>query len=143
MGAWTSRSVCSSGRHIRQVLHGGDESISVTGNGDDEIVLVGTLAERAPQRRNLTRQVVLVDGRVRPHAVQELVFADDVVSMLEQHDEHVEGLRRDRDETTIPPQLPLEGIHDERTEGIPTVPGRAFQFGVAHVAPVTSGLLRT
>ena len=90
-------------RYISQTLHGGDESISVTGNSDDEIVLVGTLAERSPQRRYLPRQVVLVHGSVRPHAVQELVFADDVVSMLEQHDEHVEGLRRDRDETTIAP----------------------------------------
>ena len=90
--------------HIRQVLHGGDESISVTGNSDDEIVLVGTLAKRAPQRRNLAGQIVLVDGRVRPHAVQKLIFTDDVVSMFEQHDEHVEGLRRDWDETTFAPQ---------------------------------------
>ena len=89
---------------VRQVLHGGDESISVTGNGDDEIVLVGTLAKRAPQGRDLARQVVLVDRGVRPHAVQELIFADDVVSMFEQHDEHVERLRRDWYETTFPPQ---------------------------------------
>ena len=93
----------------------------MTGNGYDEIVLVGTLAKRAPQRRNLTGQIVLVDGRVRPHAVQQLIFADDVVSMFEQHDEHVEGLRRDGHETTFPPQLPLEGIDDERTEGIAAV----------------------
>ena len=123
-------------RHVRQVLHVGDESISVTGDGDDEIVLVGTLAERASQRRYLARQIVFVDGGVGPHPVQELVFADDVVSMLEQHDEHVERLRRDGDETTVPPQPPLEGIDDERTEGVPTVPGRVFQFGVAHAAPL-------
>ena len=93
-------------------------------------MLVGTLAKRAAQRRNLTRQVVLVHRGVRPHAVQQLIFADDVVAVLEQDDEHVEGLRRDGDETTFPPQLPLDGIHDERTEGIPALSGRSFQSGM-------------
>jgi hypothetical protein len=44
-----------------------------------------------------------------------------VVAVLEQHDEHLEGLRRDGHETAFPPQLPLNGIDDERTEGIAAV----------------------
>ena len=90
-------------RHVGKVLHVSDESIPVTGDGDDEIMLVGRLTERASQRRYLTRQVVFVDGGVGPHTVQELVLAEDVVSMLEQHDEHVERLRGEGYETTVPP----------------------------------------
>ena len=90
-------------RHVGKVPHASDESIPVTGDGYDEIMLVGRLTERASQRRYLTRQVVFVDGGVGPHPVQELVFADDVVSMLEQHDEHVERLRGEGYETTVAP----------------------------------------
>ena len=63
--------------------------------------------------------------------------------MLEQHDQHVERLRRDGDETTVPPQRPLDGIDNEWTEGVPTVAGRSFQFGVAHAAPLPAGRSRT
>jgi hypothetical protein len=90
--------------HFRQVLHTRDESISVTGYGDDEVVLVGPLAKRSSERRYLTRQIVLIDGDVRPHTVQELIFADRPVSMFEHYDEHVERFGRDRYQTTFPPQ---------------------------------------
>ena len=105
-------------RQHSQIPHAGDKSISLARNGHEEIVLVWTLAERSAQRRNLASQVVLIDRGFRPHAVQEIIFADGVVAVLEQDHEHVEGLRRDGDETAFSPQLPLEGIHDEGTEGI-------------------------
>jgi hypothetical protein len=124
--------------HIRQVLHTRDESISVTGYGDDEVVLVGPLAKRSSERRYLTRQIVLIDGDVRPHAVQELIFADRPVSMFEQDDEHVERFGRDRYQATFPPQPSLDGIDNERTERIPSVPGRFSVSGVAHLTPLPS-----
>ena len=58
--------------------------------------------------------------------------------MFEQHDEHVERFRRDGHETAFPPQPPLDGVHDERTEGVPAVPGRFVKPGAAHVAPLPS-----
>ena len=115
-----SRTACGSGS-VSQIPHAGDKSISLTRNGHEEIVLVWTLAERSPQRRNLASQIVLVDRGFRPHAVQKLIFTDGVVPLLEQDDQHVEGLRRDGDETAFSPQLPLDGIHNERTEGISAV----------------------
>jgi hypothetical protein len=123
-------------RHLGQLTHGGDEPIAVTGNRDDEIVLVGALSERPAQRRDLARQVVLVHRGVRPDQVQQLIFADAVVSMFEQDDQHVEGLRRDGHEPTLPPQPPLEGIDDERTEGIDALAGRLVRFAVAHGTPL-------
>jgi len=125
-------------RHLCEVLHAGHESISAPGNGDDEIVLVRTLAKRPSQRRYLPRQVVLVDGRARPDTVQELIFADDLVSMFEQRDEHVEGFRRNRHETAFPPQPSLEGVDNERPEGVPSRLGRFFKSGAPHVASLLS-----
>ena len=55
--------------------------------------------------------------------------------MFEQHDEHVEGLRRDGHEPTLPPQPPLEGIDDEGTEGIGALAGRIVRFDIAHCVP--------
>ena len=37
-------------RQLRQLPHGGDEPIAVTGDGDDVVVLVGALPERPAQR---------------------------------------------------------------------------------------------
>jgi len=106
---------------VSEMLHAGDESISLTRNGHEKIVLVRTLAKRSSEGRNLSGQVVLVYCGVRPDAVQQLILTHEVVSVFEQDDEHVEGLRRDGHETTLPPQLPLDGIDDERTEGIAAV----------------------
>ena len=112
-----SRTGCGARQH-RQIPHAGDKSIALTRNGHQEIVLVWTLVERSPQRRNLSSQIVLIDRGFRPDAVQKLIFTDGVVPLLEQDHEHVEGLRRDWDETAFSPQLPFEGIHNEGTEGI-------------------------
>ena len=83
---------------------------------------IGTLTERAPERGNLARQIVLLHGGVRPDPAQEFILTDDVIAMFEQDDEDVEGFRRDRHEATVAPQPPLDGIDDERTEGIPAGP---------------------
>ena len=112
-------------RRAGSAVDAGNESISVAGNRDDVVVLIGTLTERSPQRRHLTDEVVLLHGRVGPHQVQQLILADDVVSMLEQHDEHVEGLGRDGHETVVAPQAALDGIDDERTEGVAAFSVRA------------------
>ena len=128
----------------RQFLHRCDESISLTGNGDDVVVLVRTLAKRPPHRRDLTRQVVLVDGGVRPHPVQELVFADDVVPMFEEHDEHVEVFDEIGTRRPSAPQPSLDGVDDERTEGKPgpievsrcASKSLYTPFGVVHRKPV-------
>ena len=103
-----------------EMLHAGDESISLARDGHEEIVLVRTLAERPPQRRNLTSQVVLIHRRFRPHAVEKLVLGDGAVPALEEDDQYVEGLRRDGDEAAVSPQPPFDGIGDERTEGVAT-----------------------
>ena len=120
-------------RRFRQLLNTGDESISVTGNGHDVIVLVGTLAECPSQGRDLARQIVLIDGGVRPDAVQRLIFADDVGSMFEEHDEHVERLRRDGHELTARHNLRLMGSTTNGPKAYP-LPGRCFQPGIDHVA---------
>ena len=118
-GSWTSMSRYRVRlRQRSQIPHAGDKSIALTRNGHQEIVLVWTLAERSPQRRNLPSQIVLIDRGFRPHAVQKLIFTDGVVPLLEQDHEHVEGLRRDGDETAFSPQLPLARIHNEGTKGI-------------------------
>jgi hypothetical protein len=90
-------------RQHSQIPHAGDKSIALTRNGHKEIVLVWTLAERSPQRRNLASQIVLIDRGFRPHAVQKLIFTDGVVPSFEQDDEDVERLRRDGHETPFPP----------------------------------------
>jgi hypothetical protein len=118
---------------VLEDVDGGDESIAVTGDGDHEIVLIGTLPQRPPQRRDLTGEIVLVDDGVRPDAGQELIFADDVISPFEQRAEDVEGLRRDGDEEAVAPQPSLDRIDDERAKGIDALAGRTLHLGIAHV----------
>ena len=98
------------------VLDGCDESISLTRNRDDVVVLVGALAKCTPHGRDLTRQIVFIHDSVWPHAVQQLVFAYDVVAMLEEHYEDVERLRGDRHGVALAPQRAPDGVQDERTE---------------------------
>ena len=81
-----------------------DESISLARDGQDVVGLVGTLAERPSKRRDLASEIVFLNGRVGPDAVQQLVLRDKTIAMFEQDDEHVEGLRRDRHSAALAPQ---------------------------------------
>jgi hypothetical protein len=101
----------------------GHESISMAGDRHDVVVLIGTLTKGAPQRRYLTDEVVLLDGRIGPHQIQQLILADYAVAVVEQHHEHVERLGRDRHPTVAAPQTALDGVDDERTERAAAVLG--------------------
>jgi hypothetical protein len=80
-----------------------DESISLAGNRDDVVVLIGTLPKRTTERGDLADEVVLLHSRVRPHTIQQLFLADNAVAMLEQDSEDVKRLRRDRHGTVSAP----------------------------------------
>ena len=104
------------------LLSARDESVSLARDGKDVVGLIRALTERPPKGRDLAREIVFLDGRVRPHTIQQLVLRDQAIPMLEQDDEHVEGLRRDWYRVTVSPEPPRHRVGDERTERKCTVP---------------------
>ena len=84
---------------------------------NDVVVLVGSLAERAAQGRDLSSKIVFVDDRVRPDEPEEFVLLDGLVLVLQQDGEHLEGLGRNRNGVAVGPQRPLDGVNDEGAEG--------------------------
>ena len=75
----------------------------MAGNRDDVVVLIGTLMSARRKRGDLTDEIVFLHGRIRPYQVEQLILADDTVSMLEQHDQDIEGLGRDEHGTVCVP----------------------------------------
>ena len=94
---------CPIPRRRGQRMDAGNESISMARNRHDVVVLIGTLMQRSSQGGDLTDEIVFLYGRIRPHQVEQLILADDTVSMLKQHDQDIEGLGRDEDRTVCVP----------------------------------------
>jgi hypothetical protein len=95
--------VAQTARQFRDFLSVGDESVSLTRNGDNVVGIIRTLTERPPKGRHLAREIVLLDRCVRPDAIQQLVLCDETIATFEQDGEHVEGLRGDRYGVTLAP----------------------------------------
>jgi hypothetical protein len=100
-----------------------DEPVSLTGNGQDVVGVIRPLAEGPPEGRDLAGEVVFLNGRVRPDAIEQLVLGHKTIAMLEQDGEHVEGLGRNGYGVTVAPKPSRHHIGDERAERICTVPG--------------------
>ena len=101
---------------IRAGPHARDESITVTGDGDDEVVLVGTLAQRTRRSDEIWRarlfSLTAVLGHTRFSSSSLLTMRS---RCSREDDEDVERLRRDRHGPAVPPQPALDG-HRPRTD---------------------------
>jgi hypothetical protein len=67
-------------------------------------VLGSFLTEDPSQRGDALSQVVLFDSRIDPDCTQKCFFAEDRVGILDQIKQRIEGFRRERQWTAIPPE---------------------------------------
>ena len=56
--------------------------------------------EKLAQRGDLHGEVVLLDLDAGPHALEQLILADDAIAMLDQHEQQVERARAQRNDLT-------------------------------------------
>ncbi len=80
---------------FRALPHVGNEAVATPGDGRDVLGLVVSIQDLA-QQEDLLSEVAFLDEGSRPHGLQELVFGDDPRPLLDQEQQQVEGLGRQR-----------------------------------------------
>jgi len=107
----------SADRHIR-LGHRGNESEPVLRHRLHKPGIVGGVAQRHPYLRHAIRDAAIeVDMRVGPpHRVAQLVAADHLACPGEQQRERLRGLRLERNDAAVLPELPAVGVEFERAE---------------------------
>jgi hypothetical protein len=93
-----------------------DEAVAAPRHRDDEAVLVAPLAEGLAQHRDVLRQVVLLDRRVGPDRAHQLVLLDHAPAVLDQDEQRVEDLRRERDGLVPAPEETFARVNAEGVE---------------------------
>src|ERR671910_2940123 len=73
--------------------YGRHESVTPSGNRDDEAVLAQLLAEGAAQGRNILSEVVLFDGGAGPDRAQQLVLGHRMSGVQDQMHERFDRRR--------------------------------------------------
>jgi hypothetical protein len=110
------------------VLHIRDEPIPAPRHRHDEAMLSALRAQRAAQCRDRLRQRVFLDDAPGPDRTQQFVARDHVVAVLDQEDECVEGLRRQRHGRAVAlAQFPGPGVEAVRREAV--APGGRGRHG--------------
>jgi hypothetical protein len=94
----------------------GDEGIAGSEVRPNEPRSLGIVGQRATKFRDGHRQVRFFDPRVRPHLLEQLLLADDVRPLLQQHAEHGECLPGQRNRLVVAAELPGAGIEGEARE---------------------------
>ena len=79
------------------------ELIATPGHRPDEVAIG---AKELSEHGDLSRQVVLLDHPVRPHAAQELVFAEDRAASVDEGHQRIERPTAQLDRSAIGQQLP-------------------------------------
>jgi hypothetical protein len=79
------------------------------------------VSQGLPDRRDVPRQIVFLNERVRPDELNELVFLDDTIAPFNQDDENFKGFQGEWDESAGAVERAARRIGDERTKGIDPV----------------------
>jgi len=116
-----ARDCCTTGARIsRAPRHRCNEAVAAPGDRLDAASLRSPAIEDAAKRRDLDGQIVVLDHRSRPDGGHDLVFRDEIAVGSDQHTEHVERSRADRDcyehSAFIPPEqaAPVEAKAPEQ-----------------------------
>src|ERR1700730_8803856 len=93
-----------------------NKPIALPGSRRDVTVLAPGLTQNSTQSRNVLVEIVLLDTRVRPDRLHELVFLDDSLSVLYKVQQRVEGLRRERNGRASTQEQALPDLDTEFSE---------------------------
>jgi hypothetical protein len=83
-----------------------------------DVEVVALAAERLAQRRDVVREVALLDDRVGPHRCDQLVARQQPSRAPHQDDEGVEDLGAQRDGQAVAGEEPLRDVEPVRPEGV-------------------------
>ncbi|MNI55998.1 hypothetical protein D3C73_1109800 [compost metagenome] len=75
----------------RRLLHRGNEAVTALRHIVDVALPVLPVTQCATQGRDVHAQVDVLDHRLRPHARNQLLLADDIAGLLDQHLQDVHG----------------------------------------------------
>ncbi len=101
---------------VRHQLHVFREPVAASWNGDDELVILRTLAERLAQEEDVPAQVGFFDERIWPDCFQQVVFGDDLLVVTDENQQDLKSLGRDGDGFVFAQQQVLLRIKAEGAE---------------------------
>ncbi|MGC2202127.1 MAG: hypothetical protein WA633_18565 [Stellaceae bacterium] len=113
--------------------HGRDKAVSAARHSLDAAAVLAALIQRAAQRRDLLRQIALLDRYSGPDPCHNVAFRDDRALMLGEQQEQIERARAERDR--YGPSCPIQA------EEAPPVKLKAIEeklfdrFLAAHTPP--------
>jgi hypothetical protein len=103
-------------RNLSEFLDRCHELVSTARNGDDYVVVVRTEPKSLSKNGDSLNEIVLLHDRIGPNPLQELVLLDDSRTFLNQDQQHVEGLARQRNHLAIPQEQPAMDVDNEVPE---------------------------
>jgi hypothetical protein len=68
------------------------EAVSSPGHGDDVTMILRGLAERLAQHKDVAAEIGLLDKRIWPDSLHQVVFGDDLLAVADQDQKDLEGL---------------------------------------------------
>src|SRR5262245_31546466 len=74
----------------RYFFDGCDEAVPVTRNGDDVAMIVRAFIQCSPQRRDVTREVILFDHAITPHEAHQLIFIENRLTIFQESEQYIE-----------------------------------------------------
>ena len=96
--------------------HIGAEAVAALGHSLDDLVALRVAAEGFSEQENILRQAAFFDEAFRPETRDHLLFGDGAATILDEQEQGLEDLRRQRHDLVIAHQDALCGIDAERRE---------------------------
>ena len=106
------RSCCGRRRLVafRRRADCANEAMAFARDGSDQLLVLAGVAERLPRGVNPTAQGCIRNNTALPDRGDEIVFADNALTILDEVDQHIEDLRLDIDRLAAAAQLAPVGI---------------------------------
>jgi hypothetical protein len=120
--------------NLRLLRHAGNEPVAPAGDGLDAAIPAASLVQHAPQRRDLYRQVVRLNGDAGPDRIHDRVLRHDRPGAFQQNAKYVQRARANRHRQPVAGGIPAEqpagtGLQAEAPEH------QTFAGGRVHVLP--------
>jgi hypothetical protein len=92
------------------------KAIAASGDIDNETIPITSVTQRAPQGRNMDREVGRLDKHVRPNPSHQLLLGDQLARSFKQDSEDMHGATAERYRFVAFEQKKLRRTQDERSE---------------------------
>ena len=100
------------------LVHPSNEAIASLRDGLDVLASVRAIPQNLPEIEDVPGQVTFLDENTRPDFFQQLFFFNNMAGPLDQNEEGLQVLWRERDGVAITQQNPLHGVEAVRAESV-------------------------